>query len=222
MRSSSRLALLAVFISARAATAQGVSTPEATSAAEAPAPPPAEPQASVPLSSEPPAKPAPTVAARAKPAAGPGRVSLIIATGIGVARGAANVSFGLGIDLGARFNLGAAVEYSPWFDYLGGKAAPGTVNAYLTASFRWLGTPTFELRTAIFAGGSVLLFDTPGAPGGSMGVIIGANVLRAAVRLSDRWTFEISPDAVLVAPSLRGVPLVYPQFRLTGAMRVAL
>lgn len=156
------------------------------------------------------------------PAAAPGRFSLRVATGIGVARGAANVSVGSGFDFTPRFNAGVEFEYSPWFDYLGGKAAPGTINAYLTASFRWLGTAAFEVRTGIFLGGSLLLFDTPGARGGSVGVILGTNVLRAQVRLSERWWFEISPDAVLVAPSLRGVPLVYPQFRLTGAMRVVL
>jgi hypothetical protein len=156
------------------------------------------------------------------PAAAPSRFSLRVATGIGVARGAANVSVGSGFDFHPRFNAGVEFEYSPWFDYLGGKAAPGTFNAYLTASFRWFGTPAFEVRTGILLGGSLLLFDTPGARGGSVGVILGTNVLRAAVKLSNRWWFEISPDAVLVAPSLRGVPLVYPQFRLTAAMRVML
>lgn len=178
--------------------------------AEEPAPAPAAPSA-----------PAAQVEARAA-ASAPSRFSVRVATGLAVARGAANVSVGGGFDVAPRFNVGLEVEYSPWFDYLAGKASPGTLNAYATAALRWHASAHFEVRTGIFLGLSVLLFDTPGALGGSAGIILGTNVLRATAKITERLAFEISPDAVLVVPSLRGVPLVYPQFRLTAAIRFSL
>jgi hypothetical protein len=152
----------------------------------------------------------------------PSRVSLRVATGVAVDRGGANASVAAGFDLSPRFNLGLEAEYNPWFDYLAGKASPGSINAYLTASFRWFGTATFEVRTGLMAGASVLLFDAPGARAGSVGIFLGTAVLRASARISEKVWFEISPDAVLAVPSLRGVPLVYGQMRLTAAIRFSL
>ena len=167
--------------------------------------------------------PAPAVVSDKVPAdAPPSRLTLHLAAGLAVSRGAGNVSVGVGFAVSERFSIGLDAEYSPWFDYLGGKASPGTFNLYADGSYRWFGTDRYEVRTALFAGLSVLLFTTPGAPAGSAGIILGTNVLRAVVRISPRVAFEISPDAVLVVPSLRGVPLVYPQFRLTAGMRFGL
>lgn len=208
--SSRSLVLAAALAAALPAFAQG-NPPAAAEPAPVAAPAPA---------------PAPTPAAQEQPAAAaadsPSRFSLRLATGLAVGRGAGNISLGAGFDVLPRFSLGVEVEYSPWFDYLGGKVAPGTINAYLTAALRWHASGGFEVRTGIFGGLSLLVFDTPGAYAGSVGIVVGTNVLRATVKLAERLAFEISPDAVLVVPSVRGVPLVYPQFRLTGALRFSL
>jgi hypothetical protein len=150
------------------------------------------------------------------------RVSLRVGTGLAVARGGAVISGGAGFDVTSRFNLGVEAEYSPWFDYLAGKASLGTASAYATASFRWFGMGAFGVRSGLMAGASVLLFDTPGAPAGSVGILLGANVLRVEARLAERVTFELSPDVVLLVPSLKGVPLVYSQFRLSAGIRFTL
>jgi hypothetical protein len=150
------------------------------------------------------------------------RISITSSTGLAVSRGGMAITLGGGYDVTSRLNLGVAAEYSPWFDYLAGKASPGTANAYATASFRWFGVGAFELRSGLMAGASVLLFDTPGAPAGSVGILLGANVLRVGAKLSEHVAFELSPDVVLAVPSLRGVPLVYSQFRLTAGLRFTL
>jgi hypothetical protein len=150
------------------------------------------------------------------------RFSLRVGTGLAVARGGGSLSFGAGFDVTPRFNLGIEAEYSPWFDYLAGKASAGTVDAYATASIRWFGAGAFEVRSGLMLGTSVLLFDTPGAPAGSVGILLGANVLRVSAKVSEKVIFELSPDAVLSVPSLRGVPLVYSQFRLSAGIRFGL
>lgn len=147
------------------------------------------------------------------------RFKLRLLSGVSVDRGAASVAAGFSVDLGARWSVGLELEYSPWFDVLAGTFSAGTANGYGTVTFRWATLGRFELRTELHAGASVLLFDTPGASAGSVGVVIGASPLRAAVRIGPRVDFEISPEVVLVAPSLRGMPLVYRQYRLMAGFR---
>lgn len=150
------------------------------------------------------------------------RFKLHLLTGLSVDRGAASVSTGATVDLGTRWALGLELEYSPWFDVMAGTFAPGTASAQGTLSFRWATLGRFELRTSVHGGMSVLLFDAPGAPAGSVGVVLGASPLRVAIQVGPRVAFELVPEVVLSAPSLKGMPLVYRQYRLSAGFRFGL
>ena len=113
-----------------------------------------------------------------------------------------------------RLAGGFSAEWSPWFDVLSAKFARGTANAYVTVSWKWVGTESVDVRSALHAGGSVLLFEPIGARQGAVGVFGGISLLSLWLRLAPAWSLELSPDVTLAVPSLTGVPLGYRQYRL--------
>lgn len=85
--------------------------------------------------------------------------------------------------LGARYAVsnrwlfGLDAEYNPWFDIEAGRVARGAFNGYLTVIYRHEIGRHWALRITANAGVSVLLFDLVGAPKGSVGPMVGTNLL---------------------------------------------
>jgi hypothetical protein len=127
----------------------------------------------------------------------------------------ANLLAGVRLALSPRITLGFDFEASPWLDPISGRVAPGTFDAFATASWRWGGTGSLEVRSVIDAGTSVLLFRAEGANKGSVGLFVGTSLLQLRVKLSDALTLELTPEVVVAVPSLEGVPLAYRQYRVS-------
>lgn len=89
-------------------------------------------------------------------------------------------------------------------------------NAYMTGILRFpLPFEDFNLRTSVSAGTSVLLHDLYGAPKGSVGAYVGANLLSVEYKASKALYVVFSPlGFALPVPQLQGVPFLYPQYRL--------
>ena len=142
------------------------------------------------------------------------RAEVHATAGVSFDRGAGAFGLGTSFALSPRFSLGVDLEAGPWFDVLTGRVGAGTLRLYATLSFTWVNLGDVSLRSAVEAGGSMLLFDVPGARLGSMGIVLGASVLKLSWRITPRVTLEVIPDVLLDVPSLSGVPLVYKEYRL--------
>lgn len=140
------------------------------------------------------------------------------AAGASIDRGAAVAALGTSVSL-SRVTLGVDVEYGPWFDIATGSIAPGALSVYGSVGFAWFESPRVTLSSVVQVGASALLFAMPGAARGSIGLHLGAAPVRVSLPISNRLAIELSPEAVLVAPSLRGVPLTYHQYRFTVGFR---
>ena len=149
----------------------------------------------------------------------PQHFSVHAAIGASIDRGGGNLTLGGGLALGPHVRLRADVELNPWLDTVSGHLAPGALSVYGTFMWRWFELGRIELLSSISVGGSALLFRTPGAEPGSLGLFAGASMVRVGIRLGDRLTLELTPEAVVAVPSLKGVPLAYRQYRATAGLR---
>jgi uncharacterized protein (TIGR03382 family) len=147
------------------------------------------------------------------------RISVRASSALALDRGGAAVAVGASVALSARFRLGAEVEFSPWFDLQSISVAPGTVNACAYGSIVWARPSGWEVQSELRLGGSLLLFDVPGAHAGAMGVFLGVAPIRVVMPLSPRFRLELSPELAVAVPSLGGVPLAYRQYRFTVGFR---
>lgn len=146
----------------------------------------------------------------------PRRGTLHVTVGGALDRGAGAFGLGVSYRVSKRFILGVDLEAGPWFDLLMKQSAAGTARLYATLHFVWADFGTVLVRSSVELGGSVLLFDAPGANRGSVGVLLGASVVNVAWRPLPRLAVEVVPDVLLDVPSLHGVPLVYKEYRLLG------
>lgn len=162
------------------------------------------------------------VAAQDKPATQSVAAELPHQLGLGLSVGAALDRGGFEIGVTARHAftprllVGLTAEWCPWFDVLvrSPTVSPGSFNAYASLSFKWVGTPSVELRSVGHLGTSVLLFEPIGARVGSVGVFAGLALLSVSVRVAPSWSIEVMPDVTISVPSLSGVPFLYRQYRL--------
>lgn len=149
----------------------------------------------------------------------PRRFSLHAAVGASIDRGGGTVAVGGGVALGPHVRLRLDVELNPWLDTFSGRLAPGAASVYGTFGWCWAEFGRVELVSSVSLGGSALLFTTPGAEAGSVGLFAGASMLRVGVRLREHLALEFNPEAVVAVPSLKGVPLAYRQYRATVGLR---
>ncbi len=172
-----------------------------------------------------PALPAPTVV----PVKEPGPVDPS-QTAIGAYGGFAG-SFAkpaLATAVGARLRVSKAWafgldgEWNPWIAFNGATVRKGAVNIYGTAMLRFpLAYEKFNLRVSASLGTSYLLTNLYGAPSGSIGVYVGANPLAIEWKLSRIFYLIVSPVGfAMPVPQLKGVPLVYPQYRSTIGLEI--
>jgi hypothetical protein len=143
----------------------------------------------------------------------------------GYVGGSASMNYGgLATAAGARLRIGkhlivgADAEWNPWFAINGAsKIRAGAFNAYATAILRVpLAAERFDLRTTFDLGTSVLLIDLYGAPRGSTGLFFGFDPLGVEWALSRHVHLILDPlGYALPVPQLHGVPLAFPQYRVT-------
>lgn len=150
----------------------------------------------------------------------PLRLRPTMSVGASAERGGALVSLGARLPLRGRFELYTDLELNPWWDLLGGKLSWGVMNVVLGATVRWATLGPVELRSGLGAGASLLLHNTVGARAGSIGPFAQLSVISALLPGPGTTRLELRPDVVLSVPSLRGIPLVYHQYRLILSLRL--
>jgi hypothetical protein len=120
------------------------------------------------------------------------------------------------------WTFGLDGEWNPWIAYNGTTVRRGTINVYGTAMLRFpLAYENFNVRVAASLGASYLLTDLYGAPSGIVGLFVGANPLGLEWKLSRVFYLIINPIGVAMpVPQLKGVPLLYPQYRSTVGLEI--
>ena len=108
-------------------------------------------------------------------------------------------------------------EWNPWLALNGTPVRRGVINVYGTAILRFpLAYENFNLRSSLSLGGSYLLTNLYGAPSGSVGIYFGLSPLGLEWKASRAFYLIVNPINIAVpVPQLSGVPLLYPQYRLT-------
>jgi len=108
-------------------------------------------------------------------------------------------------------------EWNPWIALNGVAFHASVVNVYGTAILRLpLAYENFNLRSTVSLGTSYLLSSLYGAPSGSLGLYGGLSFLGLEWKVSRTFYAIINPlGVVLPVPQLKGVPLMYPQYRFT-------
>ena len=121
-----------------------------------------------------------------------------------------------------HWTFGLDGEWNPWLALNGTPIRRGVVNVYGTAILRFpLAYENFNLRSTLNLGTSYLLNSFYGAPQGSMGIYLGVSPLGLEYKLSKIFYLIVNPlNVALPAPQLKGVPLVYPQYRTSVGLEV--
>jgi hypothetical protein len=151
----------------------------------------------------------------------PAPLGSTVHAGIGASfdRAGGSVFFGAEHALGKRLSVGVTLELSPWADLLTGSVTLGTFNFSASGRFHWIRTADVEVSTVLGVGGSLLLFNTVSAPAGSFGPFLSLGVLDVTVPLREGWALVVSPQMAVSIPQLRGIPLIYRQYRVQAAIR---
>ena len=120
------------------------------------------------------------------------------------------------------WTFGLDGEWNPWIAFNGTTIRKGTVNVFGTAMLRFpLTYENFNIRMAASLGASYLLTDFYGAPSGIVGLYVGAIPLGVEWKLSRMFYLILSPlGFAMPVPQLKGVPLLYPQFRSTIGLEI--
>jgi uncharacterized protein (TIGR03382 family) len=126
------------------------------------------------------------------------------------------VQLGVRRRLSTHWTIGLDVEENAWVAVTGPKPIrAGVLNAYATVILRYpLAYENFNLRTTLNVGASYLLIDLYGAPRGSIGLFGALYPLGLEWKLSRLFLLIINPLGIAIpVPQIKGVPLVYPQYR---------
>jgi hypothetical protein len=151
------------------------------------------------------------------------RLSLYTGIGASFTRGALAGAVGLRLRLSRRFTFGVDAEYNPWFSLIAPYAHPGLLNVYAGVSYTWLDFHGLLLRSGVQAGVAVLLGDLVAADAGTTGIVVGLSVLGCSVPLRPGLYLDLDPSwLMLPLPQLRGVPLLYEQYRVAIGLRFGL
>lgn len=135
-----------------------------------------------------------------------------------VDKAALAVQLGLRRRVSTHWTLGLDAEWNPWISMYGATTfRAGAFNAYGTVILRFpLAYENFNLRTTLNVGISYLLYDLYGAPKGSTGLYAGISPLGLEWKLSGTFLLIINPlNIALPVPQLKGVPMTYPQYRIS-------
>lgn len=127
---------------------------------------------------------------------------------------------GLRYQLSRGWMLGFDAEWNPYAALRPQKFRSGSANAYfsLIRRFQLVGK-SVNIRSAVAAGGSMLLFDLVGADKYSMGPFFGVSFLGVEWKAARGFYLTIDPTYIAIPiPNVVGVPFMYAQYRfLLGA-----
>lgn len=124
---------------------------------------------------------------------------------------------GLRLKATQSWSFGLDGEWNPWLAFNGSTVHAGAVNVYGTAIVRLpLAYENFNLRSSVALGTSYLVSNLYGAPRGSYGIFAGLSFLGIEWKLSRAVLLVVEPLGYVVpAPQLKGVPLLYGQYRFS-------
>jgi MYXO-CTERM domain-containing protein len=149
-----------------------------------------------------------------------GGLAGVASLGASAERGAFVVGVGLRLPLSSQLEARADLEWNPWFDALAGKTSAGAFNGRLGARLTWARGGAVSVGSSLGAGLSVLAHDTVGARLGSVGPCVVLSPVDVVLPGPGTTRLELAPEVALVIPSLSGIPLLYPQYRLTLSVRL--
>jgi hypothetical protein len=131
-------------------------------------------------------------------------------------------TIGARLRVSRHWTFGLDAEWNPWVAYVESSVRSGVFNLYGTAMLRFpLAYEKFNLRVTASAGTSYLLMNLYGAPSGSLGVYVGGSPLGLEWKLSRRFYLIINPINIsLPVPQLKGVPLIYQEYRTTIGLEI--
>ena len=131
---------------------------------------------------------------------------------------------GLRMHASKSWTFGLDGEWNPWLAFNGTAVHAGAVNVYASAIVRFpLAYENFNLRSTLSLGTSYLVSNLYGAPAGSLGVFAALTPLGLEWKLSRAFFLIINPLGYAVpTPQLKGVPLLYGQYRASIGLEVYL
>ncbi len=127
------------------------------------------------------------------------------------------------VRLHRHFSLGLDAEWNPFISVTGGEPVrSGVVNVYATGIVRFpLAYEPINLRSSYSVGSSTLVTDLYGAPSGTTGIFAQARFLGLEYKASRLFYLVVEPlGLALPVPQLKGVPFLYPQYRLALSIEV--
>jgi hypothetical protein len=148
------------------------------------------------------------------------KISLYFALSGAVDKAAVAGAVGGRMRLTSHWTIGLDGEWNPWISLSTTKIRGGAINVYMTGIGRLpLAYEKFNLRSTVNLGASYLLTPLYGAPSGSIGLYVGVSPLGVEWKASESFYLIVNPINISIPiPQLRGVPLLYPQYRFTVGM----
>ena len=136
--------------------------------------------------------------------------------------GAATFNIGGRYRITERWVVGLDAEWNPWVTSVPISVRAGVLNIYGTLIRRFpMKFDRVNLRTSVHLGTSVLLFDVPGAPSGSVGPFASFTPLGIDYDLGKSVRIVIDPVEIAVpVPYIGLIPLYYEQFRLMVGIQI--
>jgi len=135
---------------------------------------------------------------------------------------AAAIQLGARLKVSKHWTFGLDGEWNPWITINNARVGNGVANFYGSAMLRFpLAYESFNLRSTVSLGASYLLMNLYGAPSGSLGLYAGVSPLGLEWKLSRTFVLIVNPLGIaLPAPQLKGVPLTYPQYRISLGLEI--
>lgn len=139
-------------------------------------------------------------------------------TGVSLNSASANLSLEGGMKINDAFSVLGKFDWNPWFDSQDFNTSfkSGVLNIGLGAEYRFFND---RCRTAVYAGPSILLFDTALDEQGSTGFFFEVQPISIRWKLTDHLAIRLDPASVhLIVPVLTGIPLISFQYRHSVAL----
>jgi hypothetical protein len=146
----------------------------------------------------------------------PGSLGALVFASASLDRGAFATRAAGRVRITDTLELGAAIEWNPWYSLETTDVVAGSLNLFATAVYRWATADGIALRSTVHVGTSVLLFELYGAERGSTGLFLGVSLLGVSIALEEHFALVVEPaEVMLPVPHLTGVPFYYRQYRFT-------
>ena len=146
------------------------------------------------------------------------KYQLGLQTGLSLNSASANLSLEGGMKIDDAFSVLGKFDWNPWFNSqdFNNSFKAGVLNVGIGAEYRFFND---RCRTAVYAGPSILLFNTALDEQGSTGFFFEVQPISIRWPLTDDFAIRLDPASVhLVVPVLTGIPLISFQYRHSVAV----